>query len=63
MKFVVVPFQEAYFRLAKEYHPDSTSSIADTVKFTQIEESYRYIVVGINFAFIRTQKKQNPNAK
>ena len=41
----VVSFQDAYFRLAKEYHPDSTSTMADAVKFTQIEESYRYLVV------------------
>ena len=43
--------KQAYFNLAKEYHPDSTTSTADPKKFSQIEQAYRAILVS-KFKFL-----------
>ena len=37
--------REAYLSLAKRFHPDSDSKHADTVKFAQIEDAYRTVMV------------------
>ncbi|ELU01987.1 hypothetical protein CAPTEDRAFT_170613 [Capitella teleta] len=36
--------RESYLRLAKEYHPDSGSTVADARKFSQVDEAYRSIL-------------------
>lgn len=39
----------AYVKLAKEYHPDSSSGTPDANKFHQIQEAYRTIRVSFSF--------------
>ncbi|WAQ94153.1 DJC28-like protein, partial [Mya arenaria] len=41
-------FKEAYFKLAREYHPDSKSSTADARKFNQVKEAYKAIKSKLN---------------
>ncbi|KAJ7985376.1 hypothetical protein DPEC_G00351420 [Dallia pectoralis] len=36
--------KEAYLRMAKLYHPDSGTSMADEALFTQVEEAYRAVL-------------------
>ncbi|XP_052800891.1 dnaJ homolog subfamily C member 28-like isoform X2 [Mya arenaria] len=40
--------KEAYFKLAREYHPDSKSSTADARKFNQVKEAYKAIKSKLN---------------
>ena len=37
--------RQAYIKLAKEYHPDSGTNVADADKFSQLQEAYRAIKV------------------
>ncbi|XP_043928883.1 dnaJ homolog subfamily C member 28 [Protopterus annectens] len=38
----------AYLRLAKKYHPDSASATANALKFSQVKEAYRAVLMHIN---------------
>ncbi|XP_072178660.1 dnaJ homolog subfamily C member 28-like [Diadema setosum] len=44
-KASIVEVKEAYFKLAKLYHPDSKSRQADGNKFNQVQEAYNTICV------------------
>lgn len=41
----ILLLQEAYFKMAKIYHPDSQTSTADPKKFDQIKQAYKAIKV------------------
>lgn len=43
----MVEIKEAYFKLAKVYHPDSQSKQADGNKFTQIQQAYNTICLHV----------------
>lgn len=40
----VVDVREAYFRLAKLYHPDCGRKTADAARFARIEQAYRVVM-------------------
>nr|XP_054752639.1 dnaJ homolog subfamily C member 28-like [Lytechinus pictus] len=46
-KSSMVEIKEAYFKLAKVYHPDSKSRQADGNKFTQIQQAYNTICLHV----------------
>lgn len=43
----MVEVKEAYFKLAKMYHPDSKSRQADANKFSQVQEAYRTVCLHV----------------
>ena len=44
--------QEAYFKMAKLYHPDGETSTADPKKFDQIKQAYKSIKVKVKHNFV-----------
>ena len=48
--------KEAYFKLAKVYHPDSKSKQADANKFSQVQQAYNTICLHIEKKEKRARK-------
>ena len=49
---VIFVLQEAYFKMAKLYHPDGETSTADPKKFDQIKQAYKSIKVKVKHNFV-----------